>query len=58
MNAETMQAEIERLQTEAQQMIAEHHRMKNELVEFTAHVNSKLGELTACRRLLAEEGDA
>ena len=61
MNAETMRAEAERLQTEVQQMLVEHQKMKDALVAFTARTNSKLGELGAYQKLLAameEEEDA
>jgi len=60
MNSETLRAEIERAGAEAQQMLVEHQKMKDALVAFTAHVNSKLGELRGYQKLLAgmEEEDA
>lgn len=53
MNAETLRTEVERLQAEARQMLEEHQKMKDALVEFTARVNSALGELGAYQKILA-----
>jgi len=53
MNAETLRAEVTRLEGEARQMLEEHQKMKDALVNFTAIVNSKLGEMRGYQRLLA-----
>lgn len=57
MDAEMLQAEVQRVQAEAQQMIAKHQEMKEALVVFTAQINSKLGELGGYRKLLASMED-
>ena len=60
MDAETLRAKVEQAQGEAQQMLAEHQKMKDALIAFTARTNSKLGELRGYQKLLAdmEEQDA